>query len=155
MIKSILCIFVAIFLLNGAFAKNPLYKNLQHRVGSATTCYQGRQYILEYNTIGVENDSFIPLDQVDGLISLQCNLDHTQTMFQFSKDAYAQAFMARLTIATSFTVEEGDFVCVNRTNPVRRVMGWEYNQQYLQVLVMSVPARYDEIFQVHAGCFLL
>eukprot|EP00698_Gefionella_okellyi_P012941 TRINITY_DN3516_c0_g2_i1.p1 TRINITY_DN3516_c0_g2~~TRINITY_DN3516_c0_g2_i1.p1 ORF type:complete len:451 (+),score=82.54 TRINITY_DN3516_c0_g2_i1:66-1355(+) len=145
-----LLLVVAAWLVLNVFAAPQVMQprpDFERRVGSHAVCFQDKQYLIEFDTLGAGNDSFIPLDNVTGLTAIQCNVDQTQSLMQFADKDSAYYFLDVLVEVTSFIIESEQISCANSTSPIRRVMGWEFWEDTLQVLLLSVPARYDEIFQ--------
>lgn len=141
-------LFVALCLLAiyQVIADQPAPLRLERLTGTHLTCFQGKQYQLEYNTNVVANDSIVVLDSISGLAELVCNVDQTQLLLEFNDAASMEKFEATLHPDTTFLVE-GEVGCSNSSAPVRRILSFGPGDSALSVVLNTVPARYDEIFE--------
>lgn len=134
------------------------------RAGSHAVCSPlGKHVRLTYDTVGAADNAFVQLDNIAGLLQLQCDVDHTALLLTFVDATARELFVAQLQYQDMFITGGGKYGCAvsasarggasgsSSTNStdnfvLRRLLGASTLYD-TSVELHAVIARYDEIYQ--------
>eukprot|EP00294_Goniomonas_avonlea_P008934 CAMPEP_0114555274 /NCGR_PEP_ID=MMETSP0114-20121206/8662_1 /TAXON_ID=31324 /ORGANISM="Goniomonas sp, Strain m" /LENGTH=432 /DNA_ID=CAMNT_0001740389 /DNA_START=20 /DNA_END=1318 /DNA_ORIENTATION=- len=123
---------------------------LEVKEGSVEFCQAGKAIHIDYRTRGVGGEKIINIDKLDGLHSVECDLDHTQLKVKFHNDLYAAKYLVEFTVMSTFLTGGEKHGCPIKADPthnflMRRVVGVSEDGRSLKI--HTAPARYDDIYE--------
>ncbi len=105
----------------------------------------GKLYKLRYNTLGITNEHFINIKEINGVTDVKCDIDHTRLLIVFNSSNYMLEMVNRLDNPPPiFFIMDGtkcDDVLL------RRFLKLELIKEENSIELFTTQARYDEIFE--------
>lgn len=121
------------------------YEEVIERKDEISGEFNGKNYKLKYNTLGITNEHFININKINGVTDVKCDIDHTRLLIVFNSSNYMLDMVNRLDNPPPIFITMDKSKCDNVL--IRRVLGSEITMETNTMEILTTTAKYDEIFE--------